>query len=320
MYPIRVAKKYDPNNLKSTSHLYTTVYLGTYISDDFLEGNGSHPGVDMIPQTSGADVYAVLDGVVVTAGENGTSGKHVVIRHDRAPDPDDLSQTEALYSSYLHLSQITTETGAIVTEGTRIGATGTTGISTGEHLHFQIDRESAPYHPYWPYSTAEASAAGYGFLEAVNAGLGLEKAKTYTINPLVYLDAVEAHHSTHLADSATDTDVHIAADARSDSTTFPDVPESHPYATAVYALRDRGVVSGNGGMFYPENNVSRAELVKMVFNAGDIPIEGEGLHLFHDVPDDAWYTPYVNTAKLRGVVLGYDDGTFRPNNPVTRVE
>lgn len=37
MYPIRTAKKYDPSNLTATAHIYTTVYLGTYIEGDYLE-------------------------------------------------------------------------------------------------------------------------------------------------------------------------------------------------------------------------------------------------------------------------------------------
>jgi murein DD-endopeptidase MepM/ murein hydrolase activator NlpD len=52
--------------------------------------------------------------------------------------------------------------------GQEIGKTGSTGMSTGEHLHFQIDRASAPFHPYWPFSFKEARDLGLGFMEAVN--------------------------------------------------------------------------------------------------------------------------------------------------------
>ena len=81
-----------------------------------------------------------------------------------------------------------------MSEGDIIGKCGNTGNvsgSTGEHLHFQIDRQEAPFHPYWPFSFAEAQAAGLGFFEAVNKGLGRENARKYTINPLVYLDKIQ---------------------------------------------------------------------------------------------------------------------------------
>ncbi len=37
MYPIKTAKKYDPSDLTKTANIYTTVYLGTYLPDDYLE-------------------------------------------------------------------------------------------------------------------------------------------------------------------------------------------------------------------------------------------------------------------------------------------
>ena len=56
-------------------------------------------------------------------------------------------------------------------------------------MHFQIDRASAPFHPYWPFSFKEARDLGLGFMEAVNRGLGIENARKFTVNPLVFLES-----------------------------------------------------------------------------------------------------------------------------------
>lgn len=187
-----------------------------------------------------------------------------------------------------------------------------------------------------------------GFFQAINAGLGLDKAKLYTINPLVYLDRVADRGLSAVtprpADvSVANADVIIAPISEPEpirepepiiepivepvrpvepalsAGPFSDVPASHRYREAILALQSRGVVSGNGGRFYPDNNVSRVELLKMVFLAGKIPADAAATG-FHDVEAGAWYAPYVASAKSRGIVGGYEDGSFRPNNPVTRAE
>lgn len=69
-----------------------------------------------------------------------------------------------------------------------IGRVGMSGIATTPHLHLQIDTADAPFHPYWPFTSAEASSAGLSFFDAVNAGIGKDKALKYTIHPLVFIN------------------------------------------------------------------------------------------------------------------------------------
>lgn len=116
MYPLRTQRKYDPSDLLSTARIFTTVYLGTYIEGDYLEGNGSHLGVDIIPMTPHDDVVSCLPGVVTAATSNGLNGNYVIIRHDGVPDPDDLSRTTTLHSVYLHLDSLAVAQGAVVAE------------------------------------------------------------------------------------------------------------------------------------------------------------------------------------------------------------
>jgi hypothetical protein len=112
-------------------------------------------------------------------------GHHIVIQHQNVPDPN--GGTTTLYSCYVHMDQVDVMEGQNVLKGNTIGTSGNTGTSTTPHLHFQIDRDSAPWHPYWPFSWSESQAAGLSFFEAVNAGLGMSSAKQHTINPMNYV-------------------------------------------------------------------------------------------------------------------------------------
>lgn len=162
---------------------YSVAYMGGY--DSNLEGEGSHLGVD-IRVPIGTPVYAVMDGIVTQVREDkGGYGLLVVIRH-RAPDPSNPSTFIELDSVYGHLSaQLVTE-GQLVSKGTQIALSGVTGNATGPHLHFQIDRK-APWHPYWPFTSAEIRDAGLSFTQAINTGFHQNIAYQYTVDPLDYL-------------------------------------------------------------------------------------------------------------------------------------
>lgn len=165
---------------------YSVPYLGSYDISNQLEGSGSHPAVDIVAP-KGTPVYAIANGQVVKAS-NATYGfgKHIVIGHANVPTLDGKSE-ENLYSSYSHLNGIEVEDGDIVKKGELIGYLGETGTATTPHLHFQIDIEDAPFHPYWPFTSTEASSAGYNFFSAINAAFGIENSRKYTINPIVYV-------------------------------------------------------------------------------------------------------------------------------------
>ncbi|MFE4632532.1 LysM peptidoglycan-binding domain-containing M23 family metallopeptidase [Streptomyces sp. NPDC056773] len=88
--------------------------------------SGYHTGVDFTAST-GTTVRAVGAGTVVSAGWSGSYGNEVVIRH-----------ADGRYSQYAHLSQLSVSSGQSVTGGQTIGLSGSTGNSTGPHLHFEI--------------------------------------------------------------------------------------------------------------------------------------------------------------------------------------
>jgi murein DD-endopeptidase MepM/ murein hydrolase activator NlpD len=87
---------------------------------------GYHTGVDF-PVPTGTTVKSVAAGEVVSSGWGGSFGYQVVVRH-----------TDGRYSQYAHLSAIAVKSGQKVSAGQRIGRSGSTGNSTGPHLHFEV--------------------------------------------------------------------------------------------------------------------------------------------------------------------------------------
>jgi len=168
------------------SDVYSVGYLGSYSTG--AESSGSHPGID-IRTPVGTQVQAIANGFVVEVKEDGGFGKVVVLRHPNAPDPMDPSKTSVIFSSYAHLNAIYVSEGEIVHKGEHIADSGKTGLASGPHLHFQIDRDEAPWHPYWPFTSKEARRDGLTFNEAVNKGLFQSRGYLYTVNPMLYVQA-----------------------------------------------------------------------------------------------------------------------------------
>ncbi|OEJ34539.1 LysM peptidoglycan-binding domain-containing M23 family metallopeptidase [Streptomyces subrutilus] len=97
-----------------------------YRASGAMWSSGYHTGVDFMA-SSGTTVKAVGAGTVVSAGWAGSYGNEVIIKH-----------ADGKYSQYAHLSSLSVSVGQGVTAGQRIGLSGSTGNSTGPHLHFEI--------------------------------------------------------------------------------------------------------------------------------------------------------------------------------------
>lgn len=95
-----------------------------------------HTGLDL-GYCNGTDVYAPAGGTVVGVFPNQVvRGNTIVIDHGLG-----------VYTMYLHLNEILVEQGAVVESGQLIGIIGTTGRSTGPHLHFEVDIHGTPVNP-----------------------------------------------------------------------------------------------------------------------------------------------------------------------------
>ena len=100
---------------------------------------------------------------------------------------------------------------------------------------------------------------------------------------------------------------------------FQDVPSEAWYAKAVNTLASLGMVSGVGeGRFEPDRAITRAEFATIA--VGFAYLENGGQNIFSDVSAGDWFYPYVVTCVQYGWIGGYPDGTFRPNNTITRAE
>lgn len=100
--------------------------------------SSDHRGIDFVPG-EGEPVIAVLDGVVAEAGVNQGYGYWVKIEHIVPVTEDVVERWDTVYA-HLKANSIPENVfvGAIVSKGQRLGAVGSTGISTGPHLHFEL--------------------------------------------------------------------------------------------------------------------------------------------------------------------------------------
>ena len=101
--------------------------------------------------------------------------------------------------------------------------------------------------------------------------------------------------------------------------TFDDVPANAWYTKAVNTLASLDIISGVGdNKFEPERSITRAEFTAMAMKFAVGGEEGE--NIFSDVDEDDWFYDAVVNSIQYGWIHGYGDGTFRPQNPITRAE
>jgi len=109
---------------------------------------GYHTGLD-IGCTTGSPVYAAHDGTVIAAGYKGAYGNTV-----------ELKANSSFVTSYHHMSRIVARVGQNVSAGTVIGYIGSTGQSTGPHLHFEVRINGKDVDPQKYLNGAEIPAGG----------------------------------------------------------------------------------------------------------------------------------------------------------------
>ena len=99
---------------------------------------------------------------------------------------------------------------------------------------------------------------------------------------------------------------------------FNDLYTANPYATAIQYLQDEGIVEGyDTGKFESDQSITRAEFLKIVMETAEK--EKKGKDCYKDVSDE-WYAPYICGATEAGIVSGYGDKTFKPNQEINFAE
>ncbi|MDD4319560.1 MAG: M23 family metallopeptidase [Candidatus Peribacteraceae bacterium] len=143
----------DNIHLITAKLFYSTRYFAAY-DLDADEFTGNHAGVDLkLPL--GTPVRVIGGGIVREAGDGGALGTYVMVEHR-------LKNGEKFFSIYGHLRSMKVRAGDAVGAGQVIGEVGFTGISTGPHLHLQVDRDDGsakhmPFTPLQPLTRNEAA-------------------------------------------------------------------------------------------------------------------------------------------------------------------
>jgi len=118
-----------------------------------------HRGVDF-GAPRGTPIHAAADGHVARAGWAGGYGRQVRLNHDGG-----------LATSYSHMSSLSVEPGTLVRQGQLIGYVGSSGLSTGPHLHYEVHRGGVAVNPMNVRFTAATRGADPGAVAAIKARL-----------------------------------------------------------------------------------------------------------------------------------------------------
>ncbi len=154
----------------------------------------------------------------------------------------------------------------------------------------------------------------------------MRKAKRILSLVLAVMVAATGVISTAFAAETTATETETLTSTKAVS--FSDVAENAPYGQAVRLLSLMGIINGYpDGTFGPDKNVTRAEFTAMLMrtlNYGGIGSASADKLPFSDVKDDdsanSWAIPDINTAFAKGIINGYEDGTFKPSANVSYEE
>ncbi len=129
--------------IKATSPATAPIEKGRYTSyfgyriNPITNKFSFHTGLD-IAAPEGTKIRAVYSGKVTKVGEDSRAGKYIFITHD-----------DGFVTFYCHCSEILAEEGANIRQGETIAKVGSTGWSTGPHLHFEVRKDNIRYNPLY---------------------------------------------------------------------------------------------------------------------------------------------------------------------------
>ncbi len=138
------------------------------------QGNGWHQGTD-IATAKWTPVYAIANGTVIEAWKDLAWGNYISIEHE--------IRWKYVVSNYAHLSKSFVTKGQKVNVWLNIGEVWSTGNSTWNHLHFQIDLKT-PFHPYY----YDYSACPYSYYEITEKWVCFGELAKNTLDPLAFLE------------------------------------------------------------------------------------------------------------------------------------
>jgi murein DD-endopeptidase MepM/ murein hydrolase activator NlpD len=130
---------------------YTTPVRYAYISSPYGQRWGRmHQGIDLAA-SQGEPIYALAGGKVAYSGWEPGYGNSVVIKHGNG-----------MQTRYAHCSRVLVKAGAVVSKGAVVARIGSTGHSTGPHLHLEVIVDGLRRNPEWYYKFDKDALPGYG--------------------------------------------------------------------------------------------------------------------------------------------------------------
>lgn len=106
--------------------------------------------------------------------------------------------------------------------------------------------------------------------------------------------------------------------AKNPTVTFKDVSKQSTHYQTLATINEKGILRGENGYMRPAEQTTRAQMAAILRRAFDLPLEQKPM--FRDVSPAHWAFGDINSAALNRIAGGYQDGTFKPGNPVTRAQ
>ena len=99
---------------------------------------------------------------------------------------------------------------------------------------------------------------------------------------------------------------------------FKDVSKKSTHYRTLATINDKGILRGENGYMRPAEPTTRAQMAAILRRAFHLPLEQKPM--FRDVSPSNWAFADINSVALNRIAGGYQDGTFKPGNPVTRAQ
>lgn len=340
--------------------------------------SGSHTGID-IGGTNGSKIVATKSGTVTyvytgcvnknaagsgnkdcaaagcspnckTYDKNGKQicnwgyGNGVIIKHSDGSG----------YSMYAHMNSVSVRKGDTVSQGDKLGTLGSSGYSTGPHLHFELTKTVQQSGTYFkPTSSINSNTSSITYVDGPTSSSGgggggsssssskpsasvsgsggkVEVADdgTVTITPdegyridsiTINGEEIQIPTDGKLTDLDKDDEVVVtfAKDTISVVGPFADVSVDAWYADAVQYVYEKGMMNGTGeNSFSPDETTTRGMIVTMLYRLENEPAASASA--FTDVAAGSWYADAVAWAAAQGIVNGISDTAFAPETAITR--
>ena len=236
--------------------------------------------------------------------------------NENASDPEDgtLLSTKAAYYKYAGFHREKLDDSITVKAGEKIGIVAEEYVIEDGVKLYEYAVNAAPTKKY-----SEKEGDPFYCVAVVNEG------ESFVYENGDWIDFTEYEPRTAMSDAYAIDNFSIKAyvtanndDINDVSGRFTDVKKDAWYHDAVKWAFDNGIMKGMSvNTFEPESNVTRAMVVAMLHRMAGEPEGSEDVN-FADTDADAWYGPAVRWAAGEGVVYGYNDTEFGPNDNVTR--